>query len=35
MDYLIKIGAIGVIFLMAYILYLLGIGDWMNKKGEL
>lgn len=34
-ELIIEIGALTAIFLMAYIIYLLGLADWMKKKGEL
>ncbi len=30
-----EISALVAIFLMAYIIYLLGVADWMRKKGNL
>lgn len=34
-ELIIEIGTLVAIFLMAYIIYLLGLADWMKKKGEL
>lgn len=34
-ELIIEIGALTAIFLMAYIIYLLGVADWMRKKGGL
>lgn len=34
-ELMIEIGALAAIFLMAYVIYLLGVADWMKKKGEL
>lgn len=32
-ELIIEISALVAIFLMAYIIYLLGVADWMRKKG--